>query len=228
MSRPGEGATEFWFEQTASETVVMRGPGIAIVFRHGTGLVHSLRIEAGSSSAAIASAPWLIQAASVPEQDAEQLDRRRIGNPLYQELVPHALADDQRSGICALLTGSYFDHHFSAVFSLGRDKESTGRVVFDIDVADRCRRPVEELAATYIVNCADEPIEHNRTNERSLVWRVAAGDLELVALPPATILDPGSSSEGLRVQVQALVDPHTHTQRLHYRWRWANCPDLSR
>jgi hypothetical protein len=228
MSRPGEELTEFWFEQAASETAIIRGPGISVVFRQGRGLVHTLRVEAGSSTAEIGLTPWRVQATSVPDQEVEQFDARRIGNPFYQELVLHELAVDRGRGICVLLTGSCFDHHFSAVFSLGRDKEAPDRVVFDIDVADRCRGPVEKLAATYVVSCADAAIETRSTAANSLVWGVAAGDLELVALPPARILDPSSGSEGLKVQVQARIDPNTHTHRLHYRWRWASCPDLSR
>jgi hypothetical protein len=228
MSRPRDEVKEFWFEQAASETAVMRGRGIAVVFTQGRGLAHSLRIEPGSSAVAIGSSPCVVQATSIPDQDADQFDGRRIGNPLYQELVPHELAHDRSRGIRALLTGSCFDHHFSAVFSLGRDKGAQDCVVFDIDVADRCRRPVEQLAATYIVTCAKTPIEIKRTSATSLICGVGAGDLELAALPSATILHPSSSSAGVRVQVQARIDPKTHTQRLHYCWRWASCPDLTR
>jgi hypothetical protein len=228
MSRPGELASEFWFEQAASESAVMRGPGIVVIFTQGRGLVHALRIPTGSSGAAIGSTPCLVQVNSVPEEGAQPSDGQQISNPLYQDLVPHELAHDRSHGICALLTGSCFDHHYSAVFSLGRDTEAPDRVVFDIDVADRCRGPVEKLAATYIVSCAEAAIESKSASASSLIWSVGPGDLELVALPPAKILGPSSSSEGMRVQVEARIDPNTHTQRLHYQWRWASCPDRTR
>ena len=51
-----------------------------------------------------------------------------------------------------LLTGSCFNHHFSAVFSLYRDRETPECIVLDVDIADRCRGPVEKLAATYVVS----------------------------------------------------------------------------
>jgi hypothetical protein len=228
MSRPGEDTTEFWFEQAASEIAAMHGPGIAVSFTQERGLVHAMRIEARSSAAAIGVTPWVVRAKSAPEQDDDLFDGRRIGNPVYQELVPHELAHDRSGGVCALLTGSCLDHHFSAVFSLGRDKVAPELIVFDIDVADRCRGPVEKLAATYIVSCDDGAVETKSTAASSLVWGVAAGELELAALPPAKIIGPSSSGEGMRVQVQARIDPNTHTQRLHYRWRWASCPDLTR
>ena len=225
MSGPADQVTEFRFEQPASETPVMRGPGVAVAFSQARGLVHALRIEARPG---VAAKPWLVQAASVPDDENQQRDGRRIGNPLYQELVPHELAHSRGRGICALLTGSCFEHHFSAVFSLGRDQDAPERIVLDIDAADRCRGPVEMLAATYIVSCANATIETRNATDSSLVWRVAGGILELVALSPAIIDEPGSSGEGIKVQVQARIDPNTHTQRLHYRWRWASCPDLTR
>jgi hypothetical protein len=228
MSRPGEAVTEFWFEQAGSETPVMRGPGVAVAFSQSRGLVHAFRIEPGPSAAATGLKLCLMQAASVPDQEHEQSGGRRIGNPLYQELVPHELAHDQSGGICALLTGSCFNHHFSAVFSLGRDQDAPGCIVFDIDVADRCRGPVEKLAATYIVCCPDLAIETTGARSSSLIWEVGGGLLELVALPPAIIDEPTSSCEGMRIQIQARIEVHTHTQRLHYRWRWASCPDLTR
>jgi hypothetical protein len=227
MSRR-DAVTEFWFELAASETPVMHGPGVAVAFSQASGLMHALRIETGPNAAAIGRKPFLLQATTVALQEDEQSLGRRIGNPVFQELVPHELPRDQGDGICALLTGSCFNHHFSAVFSLGRDQDVPGRIVFDIDAADRCRGPVEKLAATYIVSCPDVAIETSAATARSLIWDVGGGSLELVALPPAEIDEPRSSREGMKVQIQARIEPHTHTQRLHYCWRWASCPDLTR
>jgi hypothetical protein len=228
MNRPGEEVTEFWFERALSETPVMRGPGVAIVFSRARGFSHALRVGKGASSEAIELEPKLLQAASVPDEADDQFDGRQIGNPLYQELVPHEQGRERGRGTCALLTGSCFNHHFSGVFSLGWDQDAPDRLVFDVDVADRCRGPVEKLAATYVVTGADVAIEAETATANSLIFRVGRGLLELAAAPPAIIDAPGSSGGGIRIQIQARIDPQTHTQRLHYRWRWASCEGLTR
>ena len=45
----------------------------------------------------------------------------------------------QDAGRCLLLTGTYFQHHFSAAVTLGIDPERPDSPVLDVDVADRCR-----------------------------------------------------------------------------------------
>jgi hypothetical protein len=210
---------------------ILCGPGIAVVFAQAGGLVHALRLgKIATPPARLALKHYLISAASLPEPESVQLNGRRIENPVYQELVPHELSSNPGQGICALLTGSCFDHHFSAVFSLGRDRHAPECVVLEIDVADRCRGPVEKLAATYFVigygqNVA---VETFRAKASSVSWDVDGGVLELEALAPAVIDEPSSAKEGVKVQIQARIDPQTHTQRLHYRWRWASCPDRTR
>ena len=57
---------------------------------------------------------------SQPERD----DPTRIVSPVYQELQRHESAGDQTGGVCLLLTGQFFQHHFSAAFSLFRDPDS--------------------------------------------------------------------------------------------------------
>jgi hypothetical protein len=224
MSRPGENVTEFRFEHAGSDAqVMMCGPGAAVVFSQARGLAHALRIgRKATPAAANGLNEWLIQAASVPESEGQHLDGRRLENPVYQELVRHELTSGSGRGICALLTGSCFDHHFSAVFGLGPDRDAPECIVFEIDVADRCRGQVEMLAATYTLTGADLAIAPSRATPSSLTWNVGGGVLELEACAPAIIDEPSSTSEGMRVQIQALINPQTHTQRLHYRWRWAS------
>jgi hypothetical protein len=226
MSRPGAKVADFWFQTGLHDALMLCGPGVAVLFGQGNhGLLHVLRI--GSKAippVGIALKAAMIQAGSVPESDDKQLDGRRIENPVYQEFVPHELTSGPGEGIGALLTGSCFDHHFSAVFSLARDRDAPECTVLDIDLADRCRGMVEKLAATYLVagNGRDVTNVPVRATASSVTWDVDGGVLELEALAPAIIEEPSSSSDGVKVQVLAQIDPKTYTQRLHYRWRWAS------
>jgi hypothetical protein len=207
----------------------MRGPGVALVFKKGRGLAHSLRIEVNLNARAPKPLPWIVKSAAVA--DSEDLSASRITNFVYQELVPHELPLDQGAGLCALLTGSCFDHHFSAVFSLYRDHDQPDSIVFEVDAADRCRGLVETLSTTYLVSCLAGTIDAKRTTGNSLAWRAddpGGGVLELIAAPPAKLGEPPSPGAGRSIAIHAQIDPHTHTQRLHYRWRWASCSDLTR
>lgn len=222
---------EFWFDQAAAETPVMRGPGIEVSFNQGNGWGHSLRFSERAGVSTNRHGRWLVRADTALEQEIEPAEPRRIANPVYQAFVPHELANDRGPGLCALLTGSCFDHHFSAVFSLYLEPEPPHRVVLDVDVADRCRGSVDKLAATYIVRDSEGWAAPPGGGLSSVVWQSVPpgnGLLEFVAMPPSLIDEPTFSVTATRVQVQARIDPSTHTQRLHYRWRWASCPDLSR
>jgi hypothetical protein len=226
MSRPNAKGADFWFQKGLHDAPMLCGPGVAVVFVQGaSGLVHGLNIGSKATPPArLALKHYMIQAGSLPEPDSQQLDRRQIDNPVYQELVPQELTSGASDGICALLTGSCFDHHFSAVFSLGRDRDSPQCTVLDIDVADRCRGPVEKLAASYIVtgHGRDVAVETFCATANSVTWDVNGAVLELEALAPAVIEEPSSSEEGVKIQIQARIDPQTYTQRLRYRWRWAS------
>jgi hypothetical protein len=225
MSRTDENVADFWFQKGPWDVPMMCGPGIAVVFAQASGLVHALRIGRRTTDpAGLALKHYFIQAASAPEAEGQLHGGRRIENPVYQEIVPHELTSDPNRGICALLTGSGFDHHFSAVFSLGFDRASPDAIVFEIDVADRCRGPVEKLAATYLMTGQDQDvaIATRRPTASSLTWNVDGGVLELEALAPAIIDDPSTTSQGVKVQIQARIDPQILTHRLHYRWRWAS------
>ncbi len=226
-------STEFWFDQVGSGSLVMRGPGIAVVFSSDRGLLgHAICIDSGSSAPASLHASWLVRTDDLGKQEMEAQGGRRVGNPAYQEIVPHELEHHGREGLCALLTGSCFDHHFSAVFSLFRDREMPQFIVLDVDVADRCRGPVEKLAATYVVSGLSLSPDARQNSTNSLCWRGSdasgAGLLELIAVPPASISEETPASVGSRVQVRAIVDPKIHTQRLCYRWRWASNSGLTR
>jgi hypothetical protein len=236
---------DFWFEHVESGDLVMHAPGIALVFSRDRGLAHALWVDSGSAAPAIGFEFWLVRSGEFADQEIEEAQGRRknphhgprraregpiIDNPVYQEIVPHELADERRAGVCALLTGSCFDHHFSAVFSLYRELKTPQCIVLDVDVADRCRGSVEKLAATYSVSERWGATDTKQDSPSSAAWRDFAsngGLLELVAIPPAIIGEPASSVNG-RVQIQALIDSKTHTQRLCYRWRWTSSSGLTR
>ena len=145
--------------------------------------------------------------------------------------MPHDLGDHAGHRPSALLTGSSLNHHFSAVFSLSRDTETPDCIVLDVDVADRCRGPVEKLAATYVVSGSLLSGEPAHISTTSLEWRTEAvhpGRIELIAIPFATVDRSTSPAGDQHVQIQARIDAASHTQRLRYRWRWARSSDLTR
>ena len=93
-------------------------------------------------------------------------DRRRRSDPL--PAVDRAL----------------FDHHFSAAVTLVARSRPARRDLLDVDVADRCRSPVESLAATYIVgSICGSLADGSRSGSDHLASRRAEspGRLELLA-----------------------------------------------
>ncbi len=151
-------------------------------------------------------------------------------NPVYQDLVKHELPRQHGDGLCVLLTGSWFQHHFSSVFSLYREQATPTSIILEVDLADRCRAPVEKLAATYSVDHRGAKPERIDTLPGMVAWRggsLAEGRLELLAEPPAQLIGPELHPSTL-VRVEARIDPHSFTQRLHYRWRWTSCANLTR
>jgi hypothetical protein len=204
----------------------MCAPGVSISFTRANGLVHSLRLRCkpGSEDAdEYRSGQRFVSVSPKSECDIEPADPGRVFNPVYQELVKHELPQDRGPGLCLLLTGSCFQHHFSAVFSLYRDRVMPSSIVFDVDLADRCRAPIKKLAATYSVNHIEGEPELIDACPRAVAWRggpLGEGMLELLAEPPALVARPEPLQSSTWVQVEARIDPQTFTQRLHYRWRW--------
>ncbi|MFI5454998.1 MAG: hypothetical protein ACHRXM_06060 [Isosphaerales bacterium] len=233
--RYGAPSPEFSFQGLAAGEPVMCGPGLQVAFtRANDGLGHSLRLPGTHGSKTgepIQPVPDLVSVAPAPVHDLEQADPSRVLNPVYQELVRHELPMDHDPGLCLLMTGSYLEHHFSAVFRLQRDPAMPSRIVLDVDVADRCRTPVKKLAATYQVHdCEGNPLQIDAGPHR-IAWRggrLGPGILELVAEPPAVVTRPEPHQSSVSVRVEATIDPQTFTQRLHYCWRWTSCAGLTR
>jgi hypothetical protein len=157
-------------------------------------------------------------------------DGRRIRNPEFQEIVPHDLSRAPAPGVCALLTGSYLNHHFSAVYSLYRDAAEPTSVILEVDLADRCRDAVEALAVTYEIGDVGVAARRPRRCDDRLTWQLEAPDgefLELRAFPPSAIVEAKASSTAT-VSVAASIDPGLYTHRLHYCWRWAKPASTTR
>src|SRR5438046_2855443 len=89
--------------QEVEDRAVVSGPGLRLAFaRVGDRWTHFLEIPHGR---------WIILAQAV-DSDPERDDARRVLSPLYQELHRHEPA--KGPGLCLLLTGRSFPHHFSA------------------------------------------------------------------------------------------------------------------
>jgi len=225
---------EFSYQGLAADLPVMCGPGVHIAFRHANGLVHTIRLpcKPGSDDGeGFRSGQSLVSISPETECDIEPADPARVFNPVYQELVKHELPKALHPGLCMLLTGSCFQHHFSAVFSLYRDRAMPSSIVLDIDLADRCRAPIKKLAATYSVHHILGKPELFDVCPTAIAWRggpLGAGMLELLAEPPAVLARPEPRQSSTSVRAEARIDPGTFTQRLHYRWRWTSCADLTR
>ncbi len=84
---------------------------------------------------------------SAPSRSATDLEEHtRVVSPTYQQI--HLEQDKAKGVVRAFLVGQSGPHHFSAAFEVA---ERPHGAVIDVDVADRCRAPVEYLAATYAV-----------------------------------------------------------------------------
>ena len=135
------------------------------------------------------------------ESQSERDDPTRIVSPVYQELQRHEPASDRTDGVCLLLTGHFFQHHFSAAISLFRDPDSPSYVVVDFDVADRCRSPVQSLAATYLVRLGSSDLAE--ADPQEIAWNpgtIVPGRLELRCGPPCGLALAEAGRQATRVQ----------------------------
>ncbi len=209
---------EFTWEESG-DAVVMRGPNARITMARAAGRwTHHLAF--GATSANDPEASPLISAL---ESDPDSSDPTRVVSPVYQELQRHEFAGDRFRGICLLLTGHLFQHHFSAAVSLFRDPSDPAWIVLEFDIADRCRAPVASLAATYQLRLDSGDLVD--ANPEAIRWRIAAdgaatSDLELRCDSPGSLAMAEAGRASTRVQALAGLDPTLFTHRLRYQWRW--------
>jgi hypothetical protein len=212
----------------------MCAPGLIVSFARAGSLIHTIQIRPASmlepdGKSRFDAGSFLVSPQS--ECDIDPDDPGRVFNPVYQELVQHELPAHQGAGLCVLLTGSAFQHHFSAVFGLYRDRTKPSSIILDVDLADRVRAPIALLAVTYSIHRKGGNPELIDATAGTLAWRggsLGDGTLELLADPPARLGTPEARQWSTIVRVEARIDPQTFTQRLHYCWRWTSCADATR
>lgn len=167
--------------------------------------------------------PWASSIDQAPGGD----EPARVRNPVYQEAMPHG--PESGASVQVLLTGRSFDHHFSAAVTLMADPNDPNGLILDVDVADRCRSPIESFSATYLVHfhsgalCAADP--------ECITWNLPGsprGRLALRAIPPCLLCLAEAGRGATRVQVLAPIVPGTFTHRLRYQWRWTTGAESTR
>ena len=197
----------------------MIGPGMRIAFaRTGDRWTHALAIPDEEGG---------FEFARVVESQPDRDDPARIVSPVYQEVQRHE--SQGASGLCLLLTGLWFKHHFSAAVTFATDLSEPGVLTLDFDVADRCRAPIESLAATYRLGLDSGAIADASTDR--IVWNLVGarpGRLELLADSSCSLVLAEAGRQALRVQVLASLRPGSFTHRLRYRWRWTSSVDRTR
>ncbi len=216
MSASLDSSPQFSWDETPDRTD-MCASGLRVAFaRTGALWTHSILLS-GSDGLEIARAV---------DSDPARDDPGSVVSPVYQE-IQHQTAVDPT--LCLLLTGTLFKHHFSAVVSLGPDHDRPESLVLDVDVAGRCRTPVENLAATYTVKLDGGAIADAGRN--AITWHITGpgeGRLELIAVAPSTLVLAEAGRSATRVQVLADIKPASFTHRLCYRWRWTSKSGLTR
>jgi hypothetical protein len=199
------------------DLVFLRGPGFGVEFR---------RIDDRWSEAILGlGADIGVVRSQLVNSSGE--DPARVAHPVYQEVQLHGATTG--SSLCLLLTGLSFSHHFSAAVTLSRDPQHRGGLLLDFDVADRCRTPVESLAATYLVGLDSGALE--AADSDRIGWSLgpsAPGGLELLAGPGATLALAEAGRTATRVQIVASIRPGTFTHRLRYGWRWTSADGMTR
>jgi hypothetical protein len=217
MSLPDNPSSAFFWEETPDRND-MCGLGMRVAFaRLGPLWAHALLLP-------LADGPALVQTV---DNDPNHGDPARVVSPVYQEIRRHE--SGAGPGLCLLLTGTFFQHHFSAAITLGVDSERPDTPVLDVDVADRCRAHVVTLAATYNVRLDSGALID--ASPQAITWDAFGPDerrLELVAIAPSTLALAEAGRNATRVQVLAAIDSGSFTHRLRYRWRWTSNSGLTR
>ncbi len=196
------------------EGYAISAPGMTLTFvRAGVRWTHSLTVTC----------PLVCREAiaRAVEGDPMRDDPARVVSPVYQDIQEHPV----QGGVCVLLTGQATPHHFSAVVTARRDGPSH---LIEVDIADRCRAPIDVLAATYLVQLGSNELID--ADAERIAW--GGGTLGQSRLEFSTrgVDDVALAEAGRATRVHALARPvpSTHTQRLFYCWRWTPAGESSR
>jgi hypothetical protein len=214
---PNPRRLEFQTQESDDRIVISTGD-LGVVFdRSGDRWTHYLEIGR----------PVLHEAARAVESALHRDAPARITSPVYQEIHRHDRAGQE--GLCYLLTGLVFQHHFSAVVTLRADAADPLALVLEFDVADRCRAEIKTMAATYQVTLDSSELAD--ADSHTIVWaegKLGQARLELLAPPPAVLALAEAGRQATRVQAVARIDPATFTHRLRYSWRWTSVSSFTR
>ncbi len=161
---------------------------------------------------------------SDPERDAPA----RVVSPVYQEIHRHELAG--QTGLCCLLTGSCFSIISRRLSPCAADADQPGTLLARHRRRGPVSRPVESLAATYLVTMDSQRAGRCRIRTGSSGRRKPGpGRLELTApIRQRALALAEAGRQATRVQVLAAIQPATFTHRLRYRWRWTSASSLTR
>ena len=154
--------------------------------------------------------PGSILAASL-ESDPNRDDPARVVSPAYQQLQFQRIGSTYQ----ALLVGQSGPHHFSAVFGL--EAQGTGVSIL-VDIADRCRSPVEALGATYSVDAGSGDLVDAHPGRAQ--WSLELGRLEFASISPAQVCLAEAGRRLTQIQALAGLAPGAATHRLLYTWKW--------
>jgi hypothetical protein len=203
-------ATRIQFLADEDRRVIL-APGLSLEFlRDGDRWNHTLAVGGGQGLLAVIGRSI--------EADPSGGDPARVMNPVYQEIEEHLL----EAGRCVLLTGQSTPHHFSAVVTARQEGAST---VVEFDIADRCRAPIDVLAATYLVHLDSSDLID--ANSERIVWggdALGKGRLEFATRGSNDVALAEAGRRASRVQALARIVPGTYTQRLFYSWRYTPSP----
>ena len=175
---------------------------------------------------------------SAVEAFTDRDEHHRVVSPTYQQI--HLEEDRARQIVRAFLVGQAGPHHFSAVFEAA---ERPHGAVIDVDAADRCRTPVEYLAATYLVEPSSgawTSETHAQSDPDSVFDPAVAARTAIVltceyphsrlvfeADAPGRHIAEEAGHGSVHLQALARTHPVEQTHRFRYRWRWVNDPTPS-
>jgi hypothetical protein len=149
--------------------------------------------------------------ASSFEHDPDRDEPTRVVSPTFQEIQFREDAPE------LFLLGRSGPHHFSAVVAVW-DGDDTS---VEVDVADRCREPMESLASTYTVALTAGELRHADTAVVSWAPSAFPGrELCLEGLGRTAISLGEGTRSSLRIQASAPAEQSSFTHRCQFRWVW--------
>ena len=96
-------------------------------------------------------------------------------------------------------------------------------LTLDFDVADRCRAPIESLAATYVLRLDSGALAE--ASPGRIAWNLdgpSPGRLELLADAPCSLAWPRPAVRRCACKWSRRIQAGNFTHRLRYRWRWTS------